>query len=158
MRFEGMLLVVKDMERSKRFYREVLSAETVMDLGTYIVFKGYCLITEGQWEELQGGPVEYKYGGNTCQLGMEEENLDAFLEHLKRFDDLDWFTPLKEYPWGQRSLRLYDPDKHIVEVGEDMKVVVKRFLRSGMTVPQAAERTWYPLPFVEMCQRELDAR
>ena len=27
----------------------------------------------------------------------------------------------------------YDPDKHIIEVGENMKVVCKRFLDSGMT-------------------------
>ena len=43
-------------------------------------------------------------------------------------------TTLKEDEWGQRSIRFYDPDKHIIDVGESMKVVIKRFLLSGVSV------------------------
>ena len=38
--------------------------------------------------------------------------------------------------WGQRVIRFYDLDGHIVEVGEDMKMVLKRFLASGMTMEE----------------------
>ena len=30
-------------------------------------------------------------------------------------------------------VRIYDPDKHIIEIGENIKIVCKRFLDSGMT-------------------------
>ena len=33
-----------------------------------------------------------------------------------------------EYPWGQRDFRLYDPDKHIIEIAEDMNTVIRRFI------------------------------
>ena len=33
-------------------------------------------------------------------------------------------------------IRFYDPDGHIIEVGEDMKMVIKRFLASGMTMEE----------------------
>ena len=38
-------------------------------------------------------------------------------------------------------VRIYDPDKHIIEVGENTKAVCKRFLDSGMTPEQVSERT-----------------
>lgn len=28
-------------------------------------------------------------------------------------------------PWGQKVIRFYDPDKHIIEVGEDLSVLIR---------------------------------
>ena len=54
-----------------------------------------------------------------------------------------------EHSWGQRVIRFYDPDYHIIEVGEDMGMVVKRFIDSGMTEEQVAERMKVPLEYVQ---------
>ena len=45
-----------------------------------------------------------------------------------------------EAGWGQRSIRFYDLDGHIIEVGENMKMVVKRFLDSGMSMEETSKR------------------
>ena len=58
-----------------------------------------------------------------------------------------------EHSWGQRVVRIYDPDKHIIEVGENIKIVCQRFLDSGMTVEQVAERMDVPMEFVNGCIR-----
>ena len=50
-------------------------------------------------------------------------------------------------------VRFYDPDRHIIEVGENMKVVCKRFLDSGMTPEQVAARMNVPMKFVSACMR-----
>ena len=50
-------------------------------------------------------------------------------------------------------VRIYDPDRHIIEVGENLKTVCKRFLNIGMTSEQAAERMGVPLKFVNACMR-----
>lgn len=50
-------------------------------------------------------------------------------------------------------VRIYDPDKHIIEVGENIKVVCKRFLDSGMTPEQVADRRDVPMKFVNACMR-----
>ena len=42
----------------------------------------------------------------------------------------------------------YDPDGHIVEVGEDMTQVVKRFAAQGMTEEQVARRMDVSLDYV----------
>ena len=58
-----------------------------------------------------------------------------------------------EHRWGQRVVRLYDPDGHIIEVGENMKAVCRRFLDSGMTPEEAARRMDVPVKFVRACMR-----
>ena len=40
--------------------------------------------------------------------------------------------------------RIYDPDGHIVEVGESIPVFVARFLSQGMSIEEVAERTSVP--------------
>ena len=61
--------------------------------------------------------------------------------------------PIIEHSWGQRVVRFYDPDKHIIEVGENMKIVCKRFLNSGMTPEQVAKRMDVPMKFINACMR-----
>ena len=67
--------------------------------------------------------------------------------------DIEYVHPIIEHSWGQRVVRFYDPDKHIIEVGENMKVVCRRFLNSGMTPEQVAERTGVPMKFINACMR-----
>ncbi|MEG2881568.1 MAG: glyoxalase, partial [Christensenella sp.] len=45
----------------------------------------------------------------------------------------------------------YDPDKHIVEVGENMAVVVKRFIDSGFSVGEVAARMDVTVDYVQSC-------
>lgn len=45
-----------------------------------------------------------------------------------------------EHSWGQRVIRFFDLDHHIIEVGEDMKMVVNRFLASGMTMEEVSAK------------------
>ena len=42
--------------------------------------------------------------------------------------------------WGQRVVRFYDLDKHIIEVGESMKMVINRFIDRGMTTEQISKK------------------
>ena len=45
-----------------------------------------------------------------------------------------------EHSWGQRAVRFYDIDHHIIEVAENMVMVTKRFISSGLTLEQTAKR------------------
>ncbi len=55
---------------------------------------------------------------------------------------------MKEHPWGQRVVRFRDPDGHIIEVGERMTAVCRRFLDSGLTPEQTASRMDVPVDYV----------
>jgi hypothetical protein len=56
---------------------------------------------------------------------------------------------IKEAEWGQRSIRFYDLDGHIIEVGENIKMVVKRFLDSGMSMAETSKRMGVSVPDLE---------
>lgn len=119
----------------------------------------FALQTRESWAEFIGQPVEaIQFGGKNFELYFEEPDFDHFYQHLQTFPDLCYATPLKEYPWGQRVVRFYDPDRHIIEVGESMKTVVCRFLSQGMSLEEAAQRSQYPLAFVKRCQKALEKR
>ena len=73
--------------------------------------------------------------------------MDTFLSHLQNRGVSYVHSPL-EHSWGQRAVRFYDPDRHIIEVGEDITMVVKRFAAQNMTVAQIAKRMDVPEDFV----------
>lgn len=79
---------------------------------------------------------------------FEEEDLDSFLKKLKEMNSIEYVHELKEQPWGQRVIRFYDPDMHIIEVGEPMESVVKRLLSEGLSVEETSKRTLMPEEFV----------
>ena len=55
----------------------------------------------------------------------------------------------KEYTWRQRVVRFYDPDSHIIEVGESMRSVFEKFHKRGMSIEEVAQRTQHPVEFVK---------
>ena len=81
------------------------------------------------------------------ELYFEETDMDTFLSHLQN-RGVSYVHPPLEHSWGQRAVRFYDPDRHIIEVGEDITMVVKRFAAQNMTVAQIAKRMDVPEDFV----------
>ena len=148
MRLENPLLVVRDMGRSVDFYEKVLGLRVALDFGANKVLEGgLALQTLDSW----CGFIEsdaVSFGGNACEVYFEEDDFDAFAERLAAHD-VAYAHPVKEHPWGQRAVRIYDPDGHIVEVGESMRAVCRRFLDSGMTPEQVSARMDVPLDYVE---------
>lgn len=147
MELKNPMLVVTDMERSVTFYREVLGLAVVLDFGANKTLSGgLCLQTAETYREFIGGK-ELSFGGNDFELYFEEDDFDAFLEKLSE-KDVRYVHPVIEHRWGQRVVRFYDPDRHIVEVGENLKTVCRRFYESGMTEKEVAARMDVPLSYV----------
>ena len=147
-KYQGCLLSVKDMEASKRFYQEVLGQKLIMDIGAHVSFEGFSL--QQGYAELVGISVEsVMTKSHNFQLYFEVENLDEMFDNLKSMEELRWVHEITEYPWGQRDIRIYDPDMHIVEIAESMESVIKRFLSQGMPVDEISKRTMYPIDFLK---------
>ncbi len=77
---------------------------------------------------------------NNAKIVFEEQDFDGFLDKLKAYLEIECLGEVIEHSWGQRVIRFYDLDGHIIEVGEDMKMVIKRFLSSGMTMEEVSAR------------------
>ena len=85
-------------------------------------------------------PEDIHYGGNDAEIYLECEDLDAFVKLLNSRTDTKLLHPVKEHDWGQRGIRFYDPDMHIIEVSEPLPVVVSRFTQQGMSPSQISEK------------------
>lgn len=156
MKFTNPLIVVADLERSRAFYREVMGLRVISDFGANITLTGgVSLQTRESWEIfIQKSEKDIRFGGNDAELYFEEDDLDSFLAHLKKFPDIEYVHELKEHSWGQRAVRFYDPDHHIIEVGENLKIVCRRFFDGGMSVEQIQERTMLPARFIQSCAKK----
>ena len=150
MKIKNPMLVVTDINKSLEFYIKVLGLHVIMDFGANKTLTGgLALQTLETWNEFIGTD-NVSFGSNSSEVYFEEDNFDKFADRLKKYD-VEYVHPIKEHSWGQRVVRIYDPDIHII--GENIKVVCKRFLDSGMTPEQVAERMDVPMKFVNACIR-----
>ncbi len=144
------MLVVTDIDKSVEFYKNIFGFHVVMDFGANKTLTGgLSLQTLETWREFIGTD-DISFGSNSFELYFEEDDFDAFAKKLKS-NDVEYVHPIKEHSWGQRVVRIYDPDRHIIEIGENIKTVCKRFLDSGMTPEQVADRMDVPIEFVNAC-------
>ena len=149
LQFKCPLLAVTDMKKAVAFYEEVIGDRVVMNFGENVQFSGgFALQEMKKWKEMIHN-AKVRRNGNDAELYFEEKDFDDFLEYLKEFPEIEYVHPVEEAPWGQRIVRFYDPDFHIIEVGEPMDAVIKRLFESGMTVEQVSEKSQYPIEYVK---------
>lgn len=144
--YKNTLIVTSDIDKSLSFYRQVLGLEVILDFGANKTLTGgLCLQTLDSYRQFIG--KEVSFGGSDAELYFEEDDFDAFARKLQTME-ISYVHPVYEHRWGQRVVRFYDPDRHIIEVGENMKAVCLRFLKEGMTCEQIALRMDVPLDYV----------
>ena len=153
MKFVCPLIVVNNMEVSRNFYEKVLNQKVQFDFGENVSFEsGFAIHLKSHFSDLininENDIIEKS---NNFELYFEEEDLDSFLQKLEDFGSVEYVHGLKEQLWGQRVIRFYDPDKHIVEVGEPMESVIKRLLSRGLSIEETAKRTLMPEELVRQC-------
>lgn len=153
MKYQGCLLAVRDISASKLFYENVLHQKPIMDIGAHVTYEGFSL-QQGYAELVGLAEDSVKEQAHNAQVYFEVEDLDGVYAEMKHIASLRWVHEIREYPWGQRDIRVYDPDRHIVEIAEDMNTVIKRFLHQGMSVGEAAKHTMFPLEFVKQIASE----
>lgn len=138
MKYQSTLIAVTDMARSLNFYKEVLGQEVLLDFGGNVTLAcGVALQDLAGWKQFLG-TEDVRFKGRDGELYFEEDDMDGFLNRLEGMD-ISYVHPLETQPWGQRCIRFYDPDGHVIEVGENMAAVTRRFRDSGMSVAEIAK-------------------
>ena len=140
MKYEGVCVAVKDIHLSKKFYQDLFELEVFQDYGRNFSFGGLSLQQDFDWLLGISKNIILKESHN-MELYFEEDKFDDFIAKLQQRNDIRYIGDgVKESGWGQRSIRFYDLDGHIIEVGENMKMVVKRFLDSGLSMTETSKR------------------
>ena len=147
--FQSAVVFVKDIEAARRFYEDVLEQALEFDFGPSVSYVGGLALWQIEHaREIVFGESSGEVGQGELELYFETDDMDAVMQRLTDAG-VELVHPLREQPWGQRVVRFYDLDKHIVEVGEPIPVFVSRFLAQGMSVEEASERTSVPLEVVQ---------
>ncbi len=120
MKLRNILIVVKDIEKSKKFYHDLFGLDVILDNeGNVILTEGLVLQDEKIWKEFLGKEVVWH--NNACELYFEESEIEAFAEKLERlYPTVEYVQKLIIHSWGQKVIRFYDPDGNLIEVGTPM--------------------------------------
>lgn len=140
MKYTCTVISVSDINLSRKFYEDLFGLELYQNYGINIVFTcGLSLQQEFDW--LVSLPKDKVLKNtNNIELCFEEEAFDGFIKKLKGYPNIKYLGEVIEHSWGQRVIRFYDLDGHLIEVGESMKMVINRFLVSGLTMDEVSTR------------------
>ena len=116
MRLKNVLIAVRDLEQAKKFYRELFGLEVALDGDENVMLtEGLVLQDKKVWEACLG--EEIMSHNNAAELYFEERDLEGLVEKLKAYgEEIRYVDRLRELPGGQKLLRFYDPDGHLIEV------------------------------------------
>ncbi len=120
MKLKNILIVVKDIEKSKQFYHNLFGLEPVLDNdGNMILTEGLVLQDEKIWKSFLEKDIIFK--NNSCELYFEEKEIEAFAKKLERlYPSIQYVNRLMTHSWGQKVIRFYDLDGNLIEVGTPM--------------------------------------
>lgn len=142
MKYHSVVLYVRNIGRAKKFYCEYLSIPIEMDIGKNVILSNGITL----WEISESNILVRKIGkdkirtGNKFELYFETDRMDGIVDLLQKHG-IEKLHEVHEEPWGQRTIRFYDYDGNIIEVGEEMGVFLERMVMSGMNEEEICKKT-----------------
>lgn len=120
MKLKNILIVVKDIEKSLRFYHDLFGLDPILDNdGNMILTEGLVLQDEKIWKDFLERNIIPE--SNSCELYFEEHDIESFAEKLEKlYPAIRYVNRLTTHSWGQRVIRFYDLDGNLIEVGTPM--------------------------------------
>ena len=145
------LIVVENVPASRRFYEDYLGQKVLFDFGEDVQFEGgFSIHQRAHFETLLGGERHYTITlkSNSGELYFEADDIEEAQARLKQ-SGTEFIHEIIEQPWGQRVMRLYDLDGHILEISEPMESTILRMHEQGMSMEEIMNKTGMTKDFVE---------
>ena len=150
LQLHSSVLFTTDVKRLTNFYTTVLGQTVQNDFGACVML--HCGLS--LWQMSDNLPLAEKLGycchssGNkNLELCFETETWDDDVRHIKA-SGVELLHDVAEEPWGQMTVRFFDPDGNLVELGESIPTFVRRLHAAGNSPQAIAERTGVPLDTV----------
>jgi catechol 2,3-dioxygenase-like lactoylglutathione lyase family enzyme len=127
MRFVNPIPFVRDINLSRSFYQQVIGLSVIRDYGDFVLFETGFAIHDGAKLETtvwgQACSSKQQYGRMNVLLYFEHDDVDAAFARIS--PHVVMIHPVQEQGWGQRVFRFYDPDGHLVEIGEPLSLTTE---------------------------------
>jgi len=141
--FHSPVLFTKNLNDMKHFYQSIMGQDIENDFGNCVSFS--CGLT--LWELKSGYPIvkhigyQYSSSGNrNLELCFETEDFNEAAARIAA-SGARLLHDVTEEKWGQLTIRVYDPDSNIVELGETLRCFVRRMAGRGMSASAIHEKT-----------------
>jgi len=141
--FHSTVIFCNDLDKQREFYEGFLVQKVVQDLGECLVFEnGFTL-----WKLGKELPVSRELGYDYEPIGNRNLEIcfetDAFGDAVEKVlvSDIRLLHNVEEESWGQYTIRFYDPEGNLVEIGESLKCMVNRMKTSGMSVNEIVKKS-----------------
>ena len=120
MKLRNILIVVNDIEKSKKYYHDLFGLDMLLDNdGNMILTEGLVLQDKSIWQKFLDKDVIPE--NNSTELYFEERNIEEFVEKLESlYPETKYVNKLMTHSWGQKVVRFYDLDGNLIEVGTPM--------------------------------------
>lgn len=147
--FNASVLFVNNISLSKEFYTRVLNREIEHDFGNNVMLKGGI----GLWQIRENHVVvsgcdDTKTKSNRTELYFETTDIAQEYKRLT-LENVSFLHQLLEEPWGQLTVRFFDSDHHLIEIGESLQTFVRRMYNEGLTMNEVAEKSGIPISNVK---------
>ena len=156
LKFVSPLIVVEDMARSRQFYEQLLEQKVKFDFGVDVAFEGdFTIHLKSHFQSLLGDATRYPVTlkAHNGELYFDTDEIESTYQRLQAAG-VEFIEAIQEQPWGQRAMRLYDPDGHIIEIGEPMETAMQRFYGQGWSIDRIAKKTGMPHEFIQGAIKE----
>jgi len=152
MKFHSVVIYVKKIEVAKRFYADVLNLAIDLDYDKCVTFKTGISLWELQPKHVVF-PKTDNYGKsekstNKFELYLETDDITKVYQNLNQYK-VEFLHGILEESWGQRTVRFYDPDKNLIEIGESMPAYVGRMFKNGLTTVEISKKSSLPIEIVD---------
>jgi predicted enzyme related to lactoylglutathione lyase len=113
------VIAVQDLERSARYYRDVLGFEvrTIADPGWRFFVREGCFVMAGECRDAMPPSA---LGDHSYFAYLEVDNIDAFHAELVS-KKAEVIKPLRDEPWGMREFGIRTVDGHRMMFGERLR-------------------------------------
>lgn len=149
LKFHSTVLFVKDIELSKNFYCSILNQEIETDFGNNIALKGGLSLWQiPDWHPLTEDFYDAENFNRSLEIYFETENI-AEIVHLISENNIPQHHELTEESWGQKTIRIYDPDNNLIEIGEKLESFIKRMYMEGLSIEQISKKSGVPVNLIE---------
>lgn len=142
LKYHSAVLFVKDIEKAKHLYCELMGMPIETDMGKNVILKSGITL----WEISESNIIVAKLGrealslGNRSELYFETDEIEKIYDLMMK-NGMRFLHDIHEEPWGQRTLRFFDFDGNIIEVGETIQFFLGRMVREGLSIGEIAVRT-----------------
>jgi len=149
------VLFVKDALKARDFYVNVLGMTVVMNNGdrNFMFKEGFAI-----WEIMEGNIIPQKLGMDTIsdpnapnrfELCFETDDIDNIYKKLKTTGE-KFLHEINTELWGQRTIRFFDPDGHLIEIGESMEIFIRRiYEEENHNIETTSQRTFTPAEYIK---------